>query len=390
MRIMALNIVQLRAETPGAERVLHLNHAGGSLPSRTVLEIVAGHFQLEGEKGPMEAGAAAAERIEAARAAAAELLGAGSDEIAFTAGNSDGWGRAFAALRLAPGDRMLVGRSEWGGNLACLARAGLEIVPVPCDEHGQIDPDALATMLDDRVRLIALTWAPANGGLIQPAAAVGRLARAAGVPYFLDAAQIAGQLPVDVAALGCDVLTAPGRKHLRGPRGSGLLYLRRGFQERLDPVFVDAHSAPYGAAGPALRADARRLEPAEAAPALRLGLGAAIRQALDLGLGEIRAAVAARAEALRDRLARLPGVRLRDLGIERSGLVSFTTDGLAAGSVQAALAARGINIGANGRPYTPLDMDARGLTEVLRASVSYLTTEAELDRFAAALASLRA
>ena len=388
---MSLDIARLRAETPGADRVLHLNHAGSSLMSAATLDAIEAQLRREAEGGSMEAGGAVAAEVERTRADVATLLGAGSDEIAFTAGNSDGWGRALAALRLERGDRVLVGRTEWGGNLACLERAGLVLETVPADEYGQISLEALGRLLDGpRVSLVALTWAPANGGLIQPAAAVGRLARAAGVPYFVDAAQIVGQMPVDVGDLGCDVLTAPGRKHLRGPRGVGLLYVRRDFAERLDPTFVDTHSAPIGPAGVVLRTDARRLESAESAPALRLGLGVAVRQALELGLDRIRATVAARADGLRARLAAMPGVWLRDLGVERSGLVAFTLDGWTGAPVQAALAAQGINLGFNGRAYTPLDMDARGLTEVLRASVSYLTTEAELDRFVAALAALGA
>ena len=385
---MALDIARLRAETPGTERILHLNHAGSSLMSAATIDAIHAHLRREAEGGSMEAGSAAGAALDQVRADAADLLGAIADEIAFTGGNSDGWGRAFAALRLQPGDKVLVSRSEWGGNLACLERAGVAIETVAADEDGRISLAALESRLDDRVRLLALTWAPANGGLIQPAAAVGRLARAAGVPYFIDAAQVVGQLPIDVRAVGCDVLTAPGRKSLRGPRGTGLLFVRRDFQDRLDPAFVDTNSAPIGPGGAALRPDARRFESAEAPLALRLGLGVAIRQALDLGIGNIRAAIVANADALRARLAEVPGVTLRDLGTERSGLVSFTLAGRAGAPVQAAMAAQGINLGFNGRAYTPLDMDAHGLDEVLRASVSYLTTEAELDRFVAALSRL--
>ena len=385
---MALDIARLRAETPGTDRIAHFNHAGSGLMSAATVEAIHDQLRRESEQGAMEAGGRVADRIEQVRADAAELLGASSDEIAFTGGNSDGWGRAFAALRLKPGDRVLVGRSEWGGNLACLERAGVEIEVVPADETGQISLEALARMLDRRVRLVSLTWAPANGGLIQPAAAVGRLARAAGVPYFIDAAQAVGQLPIDVAEIGCDVLAAAGRKYLRGPRGTGLLFVRRDFQDRLDPVFVDTGSAPIGADGARLRTDARRFESAEGSAALRLGLGVALRQALELGLDPIRAAISAKAEALRARLGQRPGIRLHDLGVLRSGLVSFVLHRGSGAAVQAALAGQGITIGFNGRAYTPLDMDARGLNEVLRASVGYLTTEAGLDRLVDALARI--
>ena len=161
---------------------------------------------------------------ETARALAARLFNAQPDEIALTGGNSPGWGSAFAAFATAhpwqPGDRILVGRHEWGGNLACMRliaeRAGARVETIPSDQDGCVDPEALRAMLDERVRLIALTWLPANGGLINPAAAIGAVAREHGIAYFVDAAQAVGQLPIDVEQVGCDVLAGAGRKALRG------------------------------------------------------------------------------------------------------------------------------------------------------------------------------
>jgi len=236
---------------------------------------------------------------------------------------------------------------------------------------------------------VALTWLPANGGLINPAAAVGRVTRAAGVPYYLDAAQAVGQLPVDVAEVGCDVLSGAGRKALRGPRGTGLLYVRRDFLAQLTPAFVDTYSAPLDADGePRLRADAGRFESAEASLALRCGQANALQEALDIGLDTIRAQVDATAQALRAELAAIPGIEVLDQGRELSGLVSFNLAGQEATAVQQALAAQGIVIGSNGVPYTPLDMNARGLTQIARASVSYLTNPDEIDRLVQALRTL--
>ncbi|MGL4960394.1 MAG: aminotransferase class V-fold PLP-dependent enzyme [Inquilinus sp.] len=384
-----MDLARLRAETPGIDRVLHFNHAGGSLPPQPVLDAVLAHLQREAVSGPIEAGMAAAPALEEARAEAASLIGAEAPEIAFTSSATQGWGLAFAGLPLAAGDRILVGRQEWGGNLTTMQRAasrtGAVIEVIPCDDTGRASPEALAAVIDDRVKLVSLTWIGANGGLINPAAEIGRVARAGGVPYFVDASQAIGQIPIDVAHLGCDVLIAPGRKHLRGPRGTGLLYARQGF--RLDPPYHDARTAAWTPDGPRLQDSALRFEAGDFPMALRLGLGAAIRYARAIGIDAIRSRLDTLAQGLRTRLAAIPGVTVHDQGIERAALVSFAVEGVEPAALRQRLAAEGITIAVNGVAYTPLDMTARGLGDICRAAVSYLHTEEELDRLAEAVAA---
>lgn len=388
-----LDIEQLRAQTPGCAISTHFNHSGSSLPSNTVLAAVTEHLQRESLYGPMEAAANAAGLIDEARADAAGLIGAAPAEIAFSSSGSAAWGLAFAALpQLVAGDRILVGRQEWGGNLstmqAAAKRAGARIEIIPVNEDGSVDANALAAMIDDRVRLVALTWLPANGGLINDAAAIGKVTRAAGVPYFIDAAQALGQLPVDVSAIGCDMLKGSGRKFLRGPRGAAILYLRKAFLETLEPAYLDVLSSTWGEDGPHMRADAQRFETSEKPIALLLGLGAALKQARSLGMDAIRRRIRELSGQLRDQLAAIPGVAIHDLGTEKSGLVSFTVAGIAPQTIRSKLAEKRITIAANGIPYTPLDMTARGLNEIARASVSYLNTTDEIDRLCDNVAAL--
>jgi selenocysteine lyase/cysteine desulfurase len=352
---------------------LLLNHAGASPMSSAALAALQEHLLLESRLGPMEAGEAAAPGLQRLREDAARLLNAGTDELFFQGSGSAAFGAAWSAFMhrtpLRAGDRILVGRQEWGGNLATYQRSGATVEVLPCRADGSVDVEATAAMIDGKVRWISLTWLPANGGLINDAAALGRVARAAGVPYFIDAGQAVGQLEVDVRLLGCDVLKSAGRKHLRGPRGTALLYVRKGFQDRLEPPWVDVSGAS--------------LETAEQPVALRLALPVAIAEALDTGIDAIAAHVQGLAVRLRERLAELPHVRLHDLGDgPRSGLVSFTVEGETAPSTRARLARQGIHVGANGVPYTPLDMQARGLDGIVRASFSWLNNEADIERLA--------
>jgi len=260
-------------------------------------------------------------------------------------------------------------------------RTGAIIEVVPSDASGEIDIGALERMLDERVKLIAITWIPTNGGLVNPAAAVGRIARAHRIPYLLDACQAVGQIAVDVEALGCDMLSATGRKFLRGPRGTGFLYVRRAMLERLEPPMIDHFAAPWVARDAyRLRDDARRFETWENNYAARLGLGVAVDYALDIGLGAIEARCRLLAGRLRSGLAAIPGVTVRDLGRSPSAIVSFTVEGQEARAVVRAAGAVGITIGVSDPSSTRLDAEARALPLLVRASPHYYNTEAEIDR----------
>src|SRR5215208_1685422 len=318
---MTFDIGRARRETPGCERVLHFNNAGSALMPRPVLDAVQNYLTLEAQIGGY--------------GAAAEMLGCDADEIAFVENATRAWDMAFYALPFAAGDRILTARAEYASNviafLQVAERSGAVVEVIPSDETGQISVEALQGMIDDRVKLIAITHVPTNGGLVNPAAAVGQVARAAGITYLLDACQSVGQMPVDVEEIGCDLLSTTGRKFLRGPRGTGFLYVRRELCRRLRPPFLDLHAATWVARDRYdIRADARRFENWETNFAGKVGLGVAIDYARDWGMAAIWDRVRSLASTLREELEEIPGVTVRDIGAERCGIVTFTVDGVEA------------------------------------------------------------
>jgi cysteine desulfurase/selenocysteine lyase len=390
---MAIDLARVRADTPGIAHVLHLNNAGAALPPRPVTEALIAHLRREAEIGGYEAAEEAEETLERCYDAIAQLLNCAREEIAVVENATRAWDMAFYGFRFREGDRILTGKAEYASNyiayLQVARRTGAVVEAIPDDEHGQVSVTALERSIDDKVKLIALTHVPTNGGLVNPAAEVGRIARAAGIPYLLDACQSAGQLPLDVERIGCDMLSATGRKFLRGPRATGFLYIRRGLMDRVEPPFLDLHAATWTAPDRyEMRPDARRFENWETNFAGKIGLGVAVDYALAQGLPAIEARVKALAADLRERLAALAGVAVRDKGRERCGIVTFTAEAMPAAELKSALARRGINVSLSETSGTLLDMHERGLTAMVRASVHYYNSEEELERFVAALAEL--
>lgn len=389
---MAIDVLRARRETPGCENVLHFNNAGAALMPQPVLHATIGHLQLEALVGGYEAAAQAHEAVEHVYDAAAALLGCHRGEIAIVENATRAWDMAFYAVPLGPGDRILTAVAEYASNyiafLQVARKTGAVVEVVPNDESGMISIEALRQAIDDHVKLVAITHVPTNGGLVNPAAAVGKVTRGAGVMYLLDACQSVGQMPIDVEAIGCDMLSATGRKYLRGPRGTGFLYVRRGVLERLEPPFLDLHAARWVARDRfEIRPDARRFENWETYYAGKIGLGVAIDYAMQWGLDAIWARVSCLADDLRRRLNAILGVTVRDQGAERCGIVSFTVAGRDADEVQRLLAKARINVSVSRLPSTRLDMEARGLSNLVRASVHYYNTEEEIERFCTTLAS---
>jgi cysteine desulfurase / selenocysteine lyase len=390
---VTIDLARARGDTPGAAEVLHFNNAGAALMPTPVLEAQLRHLQQEAAMGGYEAADAADDRREGVYESIARLINAERQEIALVENAMVAWDLAFYAIPFKPGDRILTARAEYASNyiafLQVARRTGAVIEVVPSDDSGALDVGALERMIDGRVRLIAITHVPTNGGLVNPAAEVGRVARRHGILYLLDACQSVGQMPIDVAAIGCDMLSATGRKYLRGPRGCGFLYVRRGVLDQLEPPFLDLQAATWVAPDRyELRPDARRFENWESNIAAQLGLGAAVDYALGWGLAAIEARVVALAEDLRERLRAIPGVTVTDLGRKRCGIVTFTVADRAADDIVAALHQRKVNTVSSSPRSTLLDATARKLPPVVRASVHYYNGEDEVARFAGVLAEL--
>ncbi|MFC5289170.1 aminotransferase class V-fold PLP-dependent enzyme [Actinokineospora guangxiensis] len=387
---MGFDLASARADTPACLDQIFLDSAGSSLPPQPVLDTVIAHLRREAEIGGYRAANEA--DVDQGYPLFAELLGCEPDEVAFSDSAARAWLSAYDAVPLGPGDRVLVTEVEYAGQAAPMlhtaARVGASVELVPSTPSGEVDVEALRGMLDERVKLVSLVHVPTNGGLVNPVREVADAAHEVGALLFLDACQSTGQVPVSARETGADVISGTGRKWLRGPRGTGFLVVRAAARAKLEPRLIDLHSAEWSDLDQVkLRDDARVFELWECSVAARLGLFAAARYLLDIGVETVAAEVAARAERLRAGLAEIPGVTVRDLGGTRCGIVTFTKEGVSAHQLRDTLRAEGVTVTVSDRSSTRYDMTRRGLHEMVRASPHYFVSDEQIDGAVARVAA---
>jgi len=390
---MTLDIDRLRNETRGCTHVTHFNNAGASLLADPILEAVIEYLEEEACYGGYETAGKRRSELEATYALIADLINASSDEIALLENATAAWNMAFYSIDFSEGDKILTSVSEYASNyinyLNLKRKTGIIVEVIPNDSSGQTDAEALSEMMDESVKLISITHIPTNNGLVNPAEDIGKIARQHEVLYLLDACQSVGQYPIDVKKIGCDMLSATGRKYMRAPRGTGFLYVSKRILEKLHPPFLDLHSAEWtGKNKYEVRSDARKFENWEANYAGIIGLNKAVSYILDLGIHKIWERVQFLADLFRRKLDVLPGVAVRDLGKVKCGIVTFTVNGRSAEDIRQFLHNYDINVSISTRSSTLLDMQSRNLQEAVRASVHYYNTEEEIEGFIKKLSEL--
>ena len=391
--MIEIDVEKVRAETRGCSNLIHFNNAGASLMPAPVADYLCDFLREEEIKGGYETRSLRNAEIENFYTSVSRLLNANPKEIAFVENATRAWDMVFYALPLGPGDKILTTVSEYGSNLiAYLHRAkqtGAEVVIVPNDNTGQIDVNALEQSIDKKTKLISISHIPTGGGLVNPAHDVGRIAKKHGIPFLLDACQSVGQMHLDVQKIGCDFLSATGRKYLRGPRGTGFLYVQEDWIERLEPPLLDQYAADLiDANAYEIRTDARRFENWERYFAGQAALGQAVDYAMELGLEAIERRVVDLAASLREGLQETGVLELTDQGAKKSGLVTFQHQRFNAEQVKTLVSKQNINVSTSSGSGMKLSYLERGLDSLVRASVHYYNTVDEINKFITAVRSL--
>ena len=384
-----------RRETPGTAERIHLNNAGAALMPQPVLDACKAHLDLEANIGGYEASDLESDEVARVYQDLGRLIGANPENIAVTANATAGFIQAVSSFDLEPGDVIVTTRADYTSYqitfLSLADRLGIVVKHAEDLPEGGVDPDSVRDLArDPRCRFVHVSWVPTHSGLIQNAARVGEVCEELDVPYLLDACQAVGQIPIDVAKLKCDYLTATARKFLRGPRGIGFMYASDKALDRGDhPLFVDMRGAKWVEPDQyEVSPTATRYEDWEFAYSLVLGLGAAARYALEVGIDVASSRAFSLARSLREGIAAIPGARVLDGGTEQCAIVTAIFEGCDAREVVKRLKARKINTTSSLKWYGLLDFAARGVEAAVRISPHYYNTEEEVDTALDALKSI--
>ncbi|MGP3911604.1 ergothioneine biosynthesis PLP-dependent enzyme EgtE [Nonomuraea sp. 10N515B] len=360
-----------------------LDAAGCNVPSDRTFDAVVAHLRLERELG----GYAAEPDLTPARSALAALVGAGPADVAFAESGTAAMAALLGGWRLPPGSRVGFARTEYGSTLMLLRRLaaerGWKLVELPVDGDSRIDLDGLRSVLAAGLDLVSVVHVASHRGVVQPAAEIGALCRAAGVPLVLDVCQSLGQ--VHAGGVGATAYVGTSRKWLAGPRGAGFLIVP-GLTAEMDAAvptlgghvwaagtparraIPDAPSSPLSAAGkepspplagdePSPRPGAIRYEGSEGGIAARIALGVAVREHQALGPAAVHAHLAGLGGLARRVLDGAGGWRVVEPLDEPSALVTLMPpQGGSADDVRSRAARAGLLVGAAPVARAPLDL----------------------------------
>ena len=390
-----MDLGKIRSETPGCDGMVHLNNAGAALMPAGVVDAIAQYLNIETKFGGYEAQDARRNAIESAYKSVGQIIGAEVKNVAFMENATVAFMQAVSAVPFERNDTILTTCNDYASNqiqfLSLQKRLGVDVIRAPDQPQGGVDVAAMSDLIDKhKPKLVCVTHVPTNSGLEQDVHAIGDLCRDIDTIYLVDACQSVGQMPIDVVDIGCDFLSATSRKFLRGPRGSGFLYVSdRLLEQGLEPLFIDMRGANWTDPDSYQAIDsAKRFETWEFAWAQVLGTAAAVAYASDVGLESIRLRVQALVHRLREGLSRIDKVNVLGGHTELCGIVTATIDKFDPFKVVRALRAQGVNTSAQGRDYAVIDYDHKNVTGALRLSPHYYNTEIEIDQAVSAISRI--
>lgn len=330
-----MNIDDVPGDFPTGERI-YLNNASVSVTPLETIRAMADFLTSYCSAGPDSAGSdlLVTQMLQRTRAAISGVIGCKPEEIILTQSTTDGINAVARGLGLASGSNIIIrglGHEHHSNYYPWLRLADrTEVRSLRADESGFFEISELEDLLDGNTGLVALSHALYNTGAILPVEQVGEILEERGVPYFVDAAQSAGCIGVDVSRMRCNFMSFNGSKWLCGPMGTGLFYCREDSGDLLEPLGIGGESATHTAEGLRYKDMPEKFQTGFRNYAGMAGLERSAGYLLEYGLDNIRRRIIRLANQFRDEISKIPGATVYgpEPESERTSIVSFSLDGV--------------------------------------------------------------
>ena len=387
LRMAELDIREIRSEFPALEESIYMN-TGGTGPLRTaVVEDVVNTYRTAAAEGPDIPAIRVPlhESLESARETVAKFFGVDTDEIAFIRAVSEGMSMVAYGLDWEPGDEVIVTDEEHPSGmmiwLSLAERLGIKLTKLPIITDHEKLLACLEEMITDRTRLLSISHVTTDTGTKLPAADICRLAHEHDIPVLLDAAQSAGQFPINLRDMDCDFYACTGHKWLLGGWGTGIFYIKRDWIKRLKISWTGAQAGTWDRDTDDLEFvdTAHRFEFGGRHISLYKAMGKAIEYLDTLGLDKIEARVRGLTDRLKAAIAEIQGATLRSPESSEfsTGIVTFSVEGLTGTELNKQMFERWRILGRPALKFT-----------AMRLSPAFFTSEAEIDTIISAIGTL--
>ena len=382
-----MDIRKIRKDIVDCDEKIFVNSAGSSLMPHSVVKIIKNYIEEEEKLGGYKVEELRQDEISDLYFQAARLIGAKASNIAFAHDATDAYIKALASIPFKEGDVLITSENDYASNqiqfVSLSKRLGIRILRMKTLENGDLDISDFQDLVKKYTpKLVAVTHVPTNSGLVQDVVTIGKICKEKDILFLVDACQSLGQLEVKVEKINCDFLTTTGRKFLRGPRGTGFLYVSDKVLEKgLYPLFIDGCGATWTHTDHfEVHPRAKRFETWEAPYAMVVGFREALRYANEIGIDNISIYNRKLMAYFREKLSALPGVQLFDKGSEKCNILTFRKQNRTLEQTQKGFEDNQVLYNISKRQWGVIDFDRKGVDWVVRLSPHYFNTPEEMDR----------
>ncbi|WP_288243301.1 aminotransferase class V-fold PLP-dependent enzyme [uncultured Chryseobacterium sp.] len=381
-----MNIDIIRQDTRGlSDGKIFMNNAGSSLMPSIVVDSMIEYLESEEQLGGYETMNRKADALEEFYDEAARLINTKPSNIAFATSATEAYAKALSSIVFKEGDVIITTTDDYISNqitfISLQKKLNIKIIRTKNLPDNELDLEDLESLINKHnPKLIAVTHIPTNSGLIQDVESVGKLCKQYDVLYLVDACQSVGQLAVDVEKIGCDFLSATGRKFMRGPRGTGFLYVSdKVLEQDYAPLLLDMRGADWTEFDNyELYKTAKRFENWEVSYASLIGFTKALQYANNIGMHAIEHYNKGLSERLRENL-RSSGFSVWDWGKNLSSIITFSAPDGDLEKIQNVLKENNIFFSVTHKNSALIDFTRKNINGIVRLSPHYFNTVEEIE-----------